>query len=289
MNYEGIVYRPPSEARSFILQVTIGCAHNQCTFCTMYKAKAFRIRTLEEIRKDIHETAAAYGDSFRRIFLADGDALILPAETLLEILKELKQHFPSAERITSYGTPADVLRKTPDELKQLRSAGLSMVYMGAESGDDTILSRIHKGASSDEILAAGLRLRQSGIAVSVTLISGLGGRSRIEEHAAASARLISGIRPEYVGFLTLMLDSSAPIYQDISSGRLELLKPEELVDEMELFLCHVDAPGTVFRSNHASNYMMLKGTLNDDIPAMLARLADIRAHKGYRKESWRAL
>ena len=154
MRYEGMVYRPPSEARSFILQVTIGCAHNDCTFCTMYKEKQFRIRRMEEIRADIEEVYSVYGDNIRRIFLADGDALVIPTAQLKEILGLLRMRFPSAERITSYGAPHDVLRKSPEELQELHAAGLEMVYMGLESGDNEVLRRIRKGGTAEAIIEA---------------------------------------------------------------------------------------------------------------------------------------
>ena len=256
MEYEGIVYRPPSEAHSFILQVTIGCAHNACTFCTMYRDKQFRIRSMEEIRADIAEVHSVYGDRIRRIFLADGDALVLPTKRLTEILRLLRRTFPSAERITSYGAPSDVLRKTDAELISIREAGLEMVYMGLESGDPEVLTRIHKGVTPEEIVEAGLRLKKAGIRTSVTLISGLGGRCRLQSHAEKSA---------------------------------DALRPEEVVDEMELFLNRVDSPGTIFRANHASNYILLKGTLNGDIPEMIRQLDSVRAQNGFRKEEWRGL
>jgi radical SAM superfamily enzyme YgiQ (UPF0313 family) len=289
LQYEGIVYRPPSEAHSFILQVTIGCAHNDCTFCTMYKDRQFRIRSMEEIRSDIAEVHAVYGDRIRRIFLADGDALVLPSERLIEILQLLRETFPSAERITSYGAPGDVLRKTDAELAAIHGAGLEMVYMGLESGDPEILKRIKKGVTPEEIVEAGVRLKKVGIRTSVTLISGLGGRSRIASHAEKSADAISKMRPDYVGFLTLMVEPGAPIAEEIRSGALELLRPGEVVDEMELFLNRVDSEGTVFRANHASNYILLKGTLNEDIPEMIRELDGVRARNGFRKEEWRAL
>ena len=289
MRYEGMVYRPPSEARSFILQVTIGCAHNDCTFCTMYKEKQFRIRKMDEIRADIEEVFSVYGDNIRRIFLADGDALVIPTPQLKEILGLLRARFPSAERITSYGAPHDILRKTPEELRELNEAGLEMVYMGLESGDDEVLRRVKKGATAAQIIEAGKKLKAAGIQASVTLISGLGGRERLREHAIASAQAISEMKPEYVGFLTLMVEEPAPIVDEIASGRMELLTPEEVVDEMELFLSNVDSDGTVFRANHASNYMLLKGNLNEDIPAMIAQIQDIRQRHGFRAERWRAL
>lgn len=289
MRYEGMVYRPPSEARSLIVQVTIGCAHNACTFCTMYKDKKFRVRKKDEVLEDFRIAYDTYGGNIRRIFLADGDALIVKTADLLDILHYIKELFPSVERITSYGTPGDILRKSEDELKALAKAGLGMVYMGAESGDEVTLKDINKGVTREEIIAAGQKLRRCNIQSSITLISGLGGRVRKVEHAVGSARLISEIKPDYVGFLTLMLDESTQIYQRISSGEMELLMPEEVVEEMRLFLNNVDSQGTVFRANHASNYVILKGNLNEDIDRMLAQLDEVEEAGKYRPERVRSL
>lgn len=289
MRYEGMVYRPPSEARSLIVQVTIGCAHNKCTFCTMYKDKQFRIRKKEEVLEDFQMAYDAYGDRIRRIFLADGDALVVKTPDLLDILNFIKERFPSTERVTSYGTPRDILRKSEEELKALAAAGLDMVYMGAESGDAVTLERINKGVTREEVIEAGRKLRRCGIKSSITLISGLGGRERLKEHAIESAKLISDIKPDYVGFLTLMLDESTEIYRQIRDGEMELLTPDDVVEEMRLFLNHVDSEGTVFRANHASNYVILKGNLNEDIPMMLARLDEVEAEKRYRPERVRGL
>ena len=266
MRYEGVVYRPPSEAYSLIVQLTVGCAHNGCTFCTMYKDKTFRIRPVKEILEDFAEGAARYGDRVRRIFLADGDALVMKTEELLEILSFARENFPSLGRISSYGTPGDILRKTKEELTRLRKAGLELIYMGAESGCQQVLRSVNKGASRDEIIAAGKKLKACGMEASVTLISGLGGRKLLKEHAVDSASLISEINPRYVGFLTLMLDEDAPIMEQIKRKELELLEPQEVLEEMRLFLQHVHSEGTIFRSNHASNYIALKGTLDGDIP-----------------------
>ncbi len=284
-----MVYRPPSEARSLIVQVTIGCAHNACTFCTMYKDKKFRIRKKEEVLEDFQTAYDNYGDNIRRIFLADGDALIVKTPDLLDILNFIKEKFPSAERVTSYGTPGDILRKSEDELKSLAEAGLGMVYMGAESGDAVTLKDINKGVSREEIIEAGRKLRRAGIQSSITLISGLGGRARRKEHAVESAKLISDIRPDYVGFLTLMLDESTEIYRKIAAGEMELLTPDEVVEEMRLFLTNVDSPGTVFRANHASNYVVLKGNLNEDIEGMLRKLDEVEEAGKYRPERVRSL
>ncbi len=289
MRYEGMIYRPPSEAYSLIIQVTVGCSHNSCTFCTMYKDKKFRIRKKEEVLEDFEDAYRRYGDHIRRIFLADGDALIVKTADLLDILEFIHLKFPSAERITSYGTPHDILRKSEDELKSLAAAGLDMVYMGAESGDDITLKNINKGVTAAEVIKAGQKLKRCGIKSSITLISGLGGRARLREHAIESARLISEIKPEYVGFLTLMLDPSTIIYKQIQNGELELLQPYEVAEEMELFLSNVDSEGTVFRSNHASNYISLRGNLNEDIPTMLLQLKAAKENSLYRNEYYRSL
>lgn len=289
LRYEGLVYRPPSEARSLIVQVTIGCAHNKCTFCTMYKDKQFRVRKKEEVLEDFQMAHDTYGDRIRRIFLADGDALIVRTPDLLDILNFIREKFPSTERVTSYGTPGDILRKSEEELKSLARAGLDMVYMGAESGDAVTLERINKGVTREEIIEAGQKLRRCGIRSSITLISGLGGRERKREHAVESAKLISAIKPDYVGFLTLMLDESTEIYRQIQAGEMELLTPEEVVEEMRLFLTNVDSQGTVFRANHASNYVILKGNLNEDIEEMLQRLDEVEKAGKYRPERVRGL
>lgn len=282
MRYEGVVYRPPSEGRSLIVQVTIGCAHNSCTFCNMYKDKKFRVRTMEEIMKDLLEAQAMYGPYVRRVFLADGDALVMKTEDILTILKAVEELFPNAERVSSYGTAQDILRKSEEELRALAAAGLGIIYMGAETGDDEILKYINKGVTSAEIIAAGQKLKRCGLQSSITLISGLGGRGKVKEHARSCARLISAINPEYASFLTLRLYEGTPMYDDVVSGRFERITPDEIIDEMTEFLQNVDSPGTVFRTNHASNYVVLKGDFNRDIHAMLKQLEQVKKNKNYR-------
>lgn len=283
MRYEGVVYRPPSEARSLIVQVTIGCAHNTCTFCNMYKSKDFRVRRLEEIMADLQEAHDSYGKYVQKIFLADGDALVMKTEDLLTILEAVKRLFPSAKRVAAYGTAQDILRKTEEELVQLKKAGLGIVYVGAESGDNEILAYIHKGVTAEEVIAAGQKLKRCGIHTSVTLISGLGGRGKVEEHALSCAKLISAMNPEYASFLTLRLYEGTPMYDDVAEGRFERITADEIVDEMTIFLENVDSPGTVFRTNHASNYVVLAGDLNRDIPDMLNTLADAKENRHYRR------
>lgn len=289
MRYEGTVYRPPSEAHSLIIQVTIGCSHNTCTFCTMYKDKKFRIRSKEEIFMDLDEMSSAYGELPLRIFLADGDALVLKTRDLLDILSFIRVKFPFCERVTAYATARDILRKTDEELQALKKEGLSMVYVGAESGDPVILAHVKKDVTMEEMIQAADKLKKCGIQLSLTLISGLGGKERLREHALESARLVSAMKPEYLGFLTLMLEKGAPILEEIQAGQLTLLSPDAVMEEMKLFLTHVDSDGTVFRANHASNYLALKGTLNGDIPAMLAQVEEAEKKQKYKSERYRML
>ncbi|MDD6074123.1 MAG: radical SAM protein [Clostridium sp.] len=284
MQYEGVVYRPPSEARSLIVQVTIGCAHNTCTFCNMYKAKRFRVRKMMEILSDLEEASRSrYAGYIEKVFLADGDALVMKTEDLLTILDAVRRLFPGVTRVASYGTAQDILRKTDAELAALREAGLGIVYVGAETGDNEILKYINKGVTAEEVIAAGQKLKACGIQTSVTLISGLGGREKVREHALSCAKLITEMNPEYASFLTLRLYEGTPMYEDVVEGRFQRITPDEIVDEMEIFLTHVDSPGTVFRTNHASNYVVLAGDLNEDIPDMLKTLEEAKKHHHYRK------
>lgn len=289
MEYEGDVYRPPSEARSLIIQVTIGCSHNTCTFCHMYSDKKFRIRKREEILRDLEECSALYGQYVRRVFFADGDALIVKTPLLLELLDYVREHFPLAERVTAYGTASDVLRKSEEDLRALRQTGLQMVYLGAESGDDRILQEIKKGQTAQELIEAGQKLKRCGIQTSVTLISGLGGPERMREHAVASADLINAMNPEYASILSLQLREDSPMTQEILRGERRILTADQTVEETEMFLQAINSPGTVFRSNHASNYVALAGVFNEDIPAMLLQLEQAKARQQYRPDWMREL
>lgn len=289
MHYEGMIYRPPSEAYSLILQVTVGCAHNSCTFCTMYKDKKFHIKNIQEIEDDLREAAVYYADRKIRIFLADGDALALSCGKLIEIMNMCRKYLPKTERITCYGAAQDILRKTKDELCALHDAGLEMIYLGAESGNDEILEHIKKGVTAAEYVEAADRLSGTGIKLSVTLISGIGGRRLLKEHALDSARLISRMKPEYLGFLTLLLEPGAPMLEEVKLGKMQLLTPAQTAEEMSLFLSNINSEGTVFRSNHASNYISLAGTLNRDIPKMLAQIEQSRSLNYFKDDSLRML
>ncbi len=290
MRYEGTVYRPPSEAGSLIIQLTIGCARNTCTFCAMYKDKNFRVRDLQEVVEDLEMARDYYKRvPVRRIFLADGDALIVKTADLLYILGKCKEYFPEVERISVYGAPKDIIGKTPEELKQLKAAGLDMVYMGLESGDDEVLKEVKKGVTSEEMIEAGQKVRGANMILSMTLISGLGGRKRLAEHALNSARVITAIKPEYVGFLTLMVEPGTPMYEQMRRGELELLNPQEVLEETRLFIEQVDSEGTMFRSNHASNYIPLGGVLNRDKEKILAQIEVAKKKSNFRPESYRGL
>jgi len=280
MRYEGDVYRPPSEAKSLIIQLTIGCARNTCTFCAMYKREKFRIRELSEVIEDLYWVKEHYPYSFDRVFLADGDALIVKTDILLAVLDKIYELFPHVRRVSTYGTAGDVLMKSHEELCMLRQHGLEMVYIGAESGSDKVLAAVDKRLTSAEMIEACHKLSAAGIKVSMTLITGLGGRADSEEHAIESARLVSAAKPEYLGLMTLGLAPDAPLTQDYLAGKFEALSPLEFLKEQKLFLENVDSEGTVLRSNHVSNYVSLSGTLNADREQMIMQLERAIANGG---------
>lgn len=288
MNYEGIVYRPPSEAYSLIVQVTIGCAHNKCSFCTMYKDKKFRIKSLEQIYIDLEYFRQSY-NYVDKIFLADGDALIIPTETLKKVLIKIKELFPECKRITSYATPKDILRKTTEELKELKNLGLYMLYMGVESGSDNVLDYVEKGATAKEIIEAGIKAKDAGFNLSATLISGLGGRANWKEHAVESAKVINAIKPDYLGLLTLMVESDTKLYEDIHKNNFSILNPEEVMLETRELIKNLNVNNCVFRSNHASNYVSLRGTLCEDKENLLNTIDKVLEGKfGYKQENYRS-
>ncbi|PAB59421.1 radical SAM protein [Anaeromicrobium sediminis] len=264
MRYVGSVYRPPSEAYSYILQVSIGCSHNKCTFCSMYKEKQFRKRNLDEIFEDL-QMARSHYSQIKRIFLADGNALALKTEDLKAILEKIKELFPECERIGIYSAPKDIIRKSVEELKLLKSLGLGIAYLGIESGSDKILKYIKKGVTSDEIIEAGKKMIEAGIKLSATLISGIGSDENLEEHAIESARVINEIQPDYVGLLTLLIQQGTELYDQVQRGEFKLLSPQEVMRETKILIenLHIDEK-CVFRSNHASNYVSLAGTLPED-------------------------
>ena len=289
MRYKGKVYRPPSEAYSLIVQVTYGCSHNRCAFCDMYDDKHFSLRPMAEIREDLELARRAYR-RVDRIFLADGDALICPTGDLAEILGLAYGLFPECRRVACYASPASLRVKSEDDLRLLRGRGLKMVYMGLESGCDAVLTRMRKGHDAAAIVAAGQKARRCGLALSVTAISGLGSVELWREHAVDTARAVSEMKPDYLGLLTLMVESGTPLETWVKDGSFTLLTAPEVLKETELFLRHVDSEGTVFRANHASNYLTLKGTLNGDRDALLSQLAAaLEGQRDLKPEFLRAL
>ena len=289
MRYYGAVYRPPSEAYSLIVQVTYGCSHNTCAFCSMYKEKRFALRPLDEVLEDFHIARQTYRH-VDKVFLADGDALVRKASELYTILDTIRELFPECQRVTSYASPASIRIRTDEELQTLRAKGLTMVYMGLESGCDEVLKLMRKGHMSDEIVAMGQKVRRNGIALSVTAITGLGGPELLEQHAIETAKAFNAMNPEYIGMLTLMVEPGTPLYDWVRDGEFQLLTQPQVLEETRLLVENLDSPGSVFRMNHASNYLVLKGTLNGDQEAML-RTIDAAEHdlSRLRPESWRGL
>ena len=289
MRYSGRVFRPPSEARSLIVQVTYGCSHNTCCFCDMYKEKRFTIRPLQEVLEDFAMARQYYGH-VRRVFLADGDALMRKQEDLEIILDYIRETFPECERVTSYASPGSIHAKTPEQLVTLREKGLEMVYMGLESGSDAVLELMQKGHTAAAIIAAGQKVRAAGIKLSVTAISGLGGQAMWQTHAVETGKAFSAMKPEYIGILTLMQEPGTPLVEWIRRGEFKVLTPTQILQETALMLRNIDSEGSVFRMNHASNYLNLRGTLNEDTEAMLARIeAGLNAPDRLKPEQFRAL
>lgn len=290
MRYEGDIYRPPSEAYSLLVQVTIGCTHNKCTFCKMFKNKKFRIRKQEEIIEDLAWARAKYR-SVPRIFLCDGDALALSNNRLMPILNYIKENFPECERVSIYGRGSDVVKKTDEEMKELYDAGLTMVYIGAESGSDKVLKDVCKGETRQQLIDGVKKIESCGMQASVTFISGLAGKEGWEEHAIETGKMITEMQPSYVGLLTLIVEQNVPMYDDIQSGKFQLLSPDEVMAETLLMLKHTDvSKKCVLRSNHASNYVSLRGDLPQDKDKMMNLLRTaMENHHMFKDERFRAL
>lgn len=257
MHYEGHCIRPPSEAESILLQVTVGCSHNKCTFCGSYKDKLFRIKDEQTILKDI-EFASKYMQSQKRLFLMDGDALIVPQKKLLWILQTINTQLPWLERIGTYANAKSIRKKSLEELEQLRAQKLSIAYLGVESGDDSILEQVNKNTNSEELLQMGKKLKQVGIKTSVTVLLGLGGRERSMQHARATGELLTCMDPEYVGALTVMLITGTPLYEKYKNREFELPDETEILKELREMLLYTELSRGLFISNHASNYMPVK-------------------------------
>ncbi|MBP7467172.1 MAG: B12-binding domain-containing radical SAM protein [Thauera sp.] len=273
IRYVEPVFRPPSEAESLILPVTDGCSWNRCTFCEMYTApqKAFRARDEAEVVDSIRRTGERYGAQVRRVFLADGDALVLPTRRLLAYLEAIRTHLPAVHRVSSYCLARNLTKKSVAELKTLADAGLRLAYLGAESGDDEVLARVNKGETFESTRTALDKLGEAGITRSVMILNGLGGEALSAQHADNSARLINATRPEYLSTLVVTLHDAGRRFLQAWPD-WQALSQQGLFREMERFLAALDLERTVFRSDHASNWLVLKGTLGADKARLLAQV-----------------
>jgi radical SAM superfamily enzyme YgiQ (UPF0313 family) len=260
MHYEGYCIRPPSEANSILLQVTVGCSHNRCTFCGSYKEKRFRIKDDQTILSDIL-FASKYMKGQDRVFLMDGDSLIIPQERLMGILDRIKEHLPWVRRVGAYANAKGVKKKSMEELIQLRENGLGILYLGVESGDDEVLKSVNKGTSAQNLIDMGRKVREASMKLSVTVLLGIAGRKRSLEHARATGKLLGAMDPNYVGALTVMLIPGTPLHEGFTSGKFQLPTERELLLELREMIVHTDLTMGLFFSNHASNYLPIRAKL----------------------------
>ncbi|MFZ0242840.1 MAG: radical SAM protein [Desulfobacterales bacterium] len=276
MHYEGNIIRPPSEANSILLQVTVGCSRNKCTFCGTYRGERFRIKSDDVIMGDI-AFAAQYCRQQRRVFLCDGDALIIPQRRLLAILTAIRQQLPWVTRVGTYANAKSLKMKSNAELEELNSHGLGIAYMGLETGDDVTLKNIDKGATAAEMIDMGRKARAAGLKLSVTVLLGIAGRDRSAIHARETGRVLSAIDPEYVGALSLMLIPGTPLCHDFDAGRFELLAPVETLQELRTMIEHTHLSRGLFHANHASNYLPIRARLPRDRETTLDLIDDALA------------
>ena len=269
MHYEGNIIRPPSEANSILLQVTVGCSHNKCTFCGTYTGERFKIKSDDIIAADI-AFAARHCRRQRRVFLCDGDALIIPQKRLLAILSEIKRQLPWVTRIGVYANTKSLNLKTPEELAQLKAAGIGIAYMGLETGDDVTLKKIKKGANAARMIAMGQKARAAGMKLSITVLLGIAGRERSQIHAAETGRVLSAIDPEYVGALSLMLIPGTPLYDENETGAFQVISPLEMLRELRTIIAETHLTRGLFHANHASNYLPIRAILPGEKETTLA-------------------
>jgi radical SAM superfamily enzyme YgiQ (UPF0313 family) len=268
LHYEGNIIRPPSEANSILLQATVGCSRNKCTFCGSYRGERFQIKPDEIIFEDI-DFAARYCQRQRRLFICDGDALIIPQRRLLAILERIEARLPWITRVGLYANIKSIQMKSRAELRELQAHGLGIAYMGLETGDDVTLTAISKGTTAATAIEMGQKIRTSGIKLSITVLLGVAGRERSHIHARETGRVLSAIDPEYVGALSLMLIPGTPLYRDFEAGTFPLLGPEEMLRELRAMIACTDLTRGQFHANHASNYLPIKARLPRDKQATL--------------------
>jgi radical SAM superfamily enzyme YgiQ (UPF0313 family) len=274
--YEGTLYRPPSEADSLILQATIGCSWNRCTFCAMYRDKRFRVRKLEELEAEIAAVDRDFGPP-QKVFLADGDALVAKASFLEALLDRLRATWPELRRVSCYASPQALQLRSVEEMTRLREKGLSLYYLGIESGLDEVLERLDKGVNSAEMTAAALKAHAAGVKLSTMILLGAGGRARSLEHARASAAIVSAIQPRFVSTLVMTPVDGTPLAEQAARGEFSPMSPLELAAELRAFLAALTCRATIFRSNHESNWLALAGTLPKDQEGMIQLLDRILA------------
>ena len=273
MKYEGNIIRPPSEAYSLLLQVTVGCSHNRCNFCVTYKDVKFRIKSDEEILEDIME-ASRYR-KVEKVFLCDGDALIIPQKRLVKILSWIREHIRGVERVGLYANAKSILRKSPEELRELKDLGLGIAYLGVETGNEALLKAIQKGATYDQLVEAGRRIKAAGIKLSATVLLGIGGVEGSVSHAMDTARILTDMDPDFVGALTVMVVPGTPLYDDYAHGRFVLPDTFGFLGELGLMIANSHFSDCFFTSNHASNYLPLRVRLpekKEETVSMIQRI-----------------
>ncbi len=286
MHYDEPLFRPPSEADSFILQATLGCSWNACTYCAMYRGKHYQVRPLDAVLAEIAEASARFAGDVRHVFVADGDPLCMALDHWEPILRALAAAFPRLRRVSTYATARNLLEKTPEDLKRLQEWGLSLLYIGPESGDDVTLHRIAKGASAAEHVEGARRAREAGIEQSLIFLLGAGGRERSEEHARASGRLAMAMDPRFLSTLTLTVVPGTPIARLEDQGRFELPDVPGLLTELRWFVEEAHLSSAIFRSNHASNYLPIGGRLPRDREAILASIDGALAGRVRLRPEW---
>lgn len=277
IRYEGTLYRPPSEADSLILQATIGCSYNECAFCGMYRDKRFRVRPLVELEREIAWARDTAGEHVRKVFLADGDALVAKASFLGALLDALRAAFPHLRRVSCYASPQSLAVRSVEEMRELRERGLTLCYLGIESGDDQVLAALAKGVDSSEMVRVALKAHEAGVALSTMILLGAGGRERSAQHARESARVVNAIQPRFVSTLVMTPVEDTPLFEAARLGRVDELSPVELAAELRTFLAGLELSGSIFRSNHASNHLALAGTLPKDRARLIAALDQVLA------------
>ena len=289
MRYEEPLFRPPSEASSYILQATIGCSHNLCTYCDMYRQKVFRVRDIGEVLDDI-SAASRFHPETTKVFVADGDALVLDTEYWLTLLEGLRRAFPRLRRVSCYATAQNLLQKTDGDLKELQNGGLDLLYIGPESGDAKTLRRIVKGATFEDHEEAARKSRAAGMKLSTIFLLGAGGVDRSEEHARESARLVTAMDPRYLSALTLTVIPGTPQDRMVRKGSFQLPPVHRLLQELRILVAESDPSGAIFRTNHASNYLPIEGRLPRDRDRILQRIdAALNGEIPLRPEYWRGL